>query len=559
MAEPALILDHVYEHELALADRVYLTQPMGGGRVADLTWGQVVDQARRMAAHLQSRGFERGSRIAILSKNCAHFVMAELAIWMAGYTTVAIFPTETADTVRYVLEHSGASLLFVGKLDLWEHQRPAVPAGLPCIAFPLAPRTDLESWDAIVARTPPLAGRPARAADDLAMLIYTSGSTGQPKGVMVSFVAITRAGDGIVKDLRSRLGYEIESRVLSYLPLAHSFERSWVEAASLIDGRTHVFFAESLDTFLTDLKRARPTLFLSVPRLWLKFQQGVFAKMPPAKLDRLLGIPLVRRVVARKVLEGLGLDQVVEAGSGSAPIPPELIAWYRRLGLKLYEGYAMSEDNSYSHTSNERFNAPGYVGVPMPGVQVRMSPEGEILIKSPAQFSGYYRQPELTAQSFTEDGFFRTGDLGERRADGLLKVTGRAKELFKTTKGKYVAPAPIENELNAHPMVELSIVSGMGQPAPYAIVVLAEHMRPQVGDPATRARMKSELEQLLQNVNRRLPDHEKLRMIVVAREPWSIENGCLTPTMKIRRSRIEAGVAGSVEGWYAQGEPVVWA
>ncbi len=559
MAEAARILDYVYDHESALADSVYLTQPLGDGTVSHFTWAQLVEQARRMAAHLQSRGFERGARIAILSKNCAHFVIAELAIWMGGYTTVAIFPTETADTVRFVLEDSQASLLFVGKLDAWDKQRPALAARLPCIALPLAPPTDLEAWDAVVARTRPLEGRPPRAADELAMLIYTSGSTGRPKGVMVSFGAITRVGEGIAKDVRARIGANGASRVLSYLPLAHSYERSWVEASSLVDGRTHVFFTESLETFLKDLRRARPTFFLSVPRLWLKFQQGVFDKMPPRKLDRLLGVPLLGRIVARKVLKGLGLDQVLVAGSGSAPIPAELIAWYRRLGLKLFEGYAMSEDNSYSHTSNEQFNAPGYVGVPMPGVQVRLSPEGEILIKSPGQFSGYYRQPELTAESFTEDGFFRTGDLGEQTDDGLLKVTGRIKELFKTAKGKYVAPVPIENALNANPIVESSIVSGVGQPSPYAMVVLAEQLRPQVGDPAVRGRVQGELELLLQNVNRGLADHHQLRMIVVAREPWSIENGCLTPTMKIRRSRIEASVAAHVEGWYAAPGPVLWA
>jgi long-chain acyl-CoA synthetase len=559
MAEAARILEYVYDHESARAGNVYLTQPLADGTVVHFTWGQVVEQARRMAAHLQSRGFERGSRVAILSKNCAHFVIAELAIWMSGFTTVAIFPTETAETVRFVLEHSQASLLFVGKLDIWEQQRPAVPAELPCIAFPLAPPTDLEPWDAIVARTQPLDGRPPRAANELAMLIYTSGSTGQPKGVMVSFGAITRVGEAIAKDLRVRIGASGASRVLSYLPLAHSYERSWVEATSLVDGRTYVFFTESLDTFLKDMQRARPTFFLSVPRLWLKFQQGVFDKMPPGRLDRLLRIPLLGGIVARKVLKGLGLDQVVVAGSGSAPIPAELITWYRRLGLKLFEGYAMSEDNSYSHTSNEQFNVPGYVGVPMPGVQVRLSEEGEILIKSPGQFSGYYRQPELTAESFTDDGFFRTGDLGEQTDDGLLKVTGRIKELFKTAKGKYVAPVPIENALNAHPMVELSIVSGVGQPSPYAIVVLAEQLRPQVGDPAVRGRVQEELELLLQDINSGLAEYLRLRMIVVAREPWSIENGKLTPTMKIRRSRIEASVAAHVEGWYAKQVPVLWA
>jgi long-subunit acyl-CoA synthetase (AMP-forming) len=195
----------------------------------------------------------------------------------------------------------------------------------------------------------------------------------------------------------------------------------------------------------------------------------------------------------------------------------------------------------------------------MPGVQVRLSPEGEILIKSPGQFSGYYKQPELTAASFTDDGFFRTGDLGERRPDGLLKITGRAKELFKTAKGKYVAPAPIENLLNAHPMVELSLVSGLGQSAPYALVVLAEDLRQRQADASVRARVETELEQLLRDVNRQLADYEQLRMLVIAKEPWSIENGLLTPTMKVRRSRIEAAMAPQVAAWYASGRSVHWA
>lgn len=559
MADSLLILDHVFNHEAQHPDRVYLTQPVGGGRVVDYTWAQVLDQSRRMAAHLQTCGFERGARIAILSKNCAHFFMAELAIWLGGYTTVAIFPTESAETVRFVLEHSEASLLFVGKLDSWPQQQPGVPAGLPCIALPLAPPNGFDSWDAITARTPPLSGRPARTADELAMIIYTSGSTGQPKGVMVNFGAFSRASAGTAAYVRSRLGGGGESRVLSYLPLAHSMDRTWSEGSSLVDGGTHVFFAEALDTFLQDLQRARPTLFGSVPRLWLKFQQGVFAKMPPAKLDRLLRIPIVGRLVGRKVLKGLGLDAVVLAGSGSAPLPAELIRWYRRLGLNLFEGYGMTEDNSYSHFSDERFGEPGWVGVALPGVKVKLSDAGEVLIKSPGQFSGYYKQPELTAASFTDDGFFRTGDLGELRADGLLKITGRAKELFKTAKGKYVAPAPIENRLNAHPMVELSLVSGVGQQAAYALVVLAEALRPKLDDPAVRAEVEREMEQLLHKVNSELSDYEHLRMIVILRDPWSIENGLLTPTMKVKRSRIEAAVAPQVDGWYARGERVHWA
>jgi long-subunit acyl-CoA synthetase (AMP-forming) len=556
-----LILDQVLDHEASHPDRLYLTQPLGGGAVADYSWGQVLDQSRRMAAHLQSRGFPRGARIAILSKNCAHFIMAELAIWMAGYTTVAIFPTETAQTVGYVLGHSEASALFVGKLDSWDAQKPGVSAELPRIAFPLAPESaqlDYEGWDEIVARTAPLAGRVQRAEDELAMIIYTSGSTGTPKGAMTSFRAFTAAGVGFAEFTRAQTGTSEQGRLLSYLPLAHSFERSCVEAASLVDGNMHVFFAESLDTFLADLHRAKPTVFISVPRLWLKFQQGVFAKMPPQKLERLLSIPIIGKLVAKKVLKGLGLEHVIFAGSGSAPLPPELIRWYRRLGLKLYEGYGMTEDNSYSHSSYGEFAEPGFVGVPQKGVEVRLDSSGEVLIKSPGQFSGYYKQPELTKASLTEDGFFRTGDLGERLPNGMLKITGRAKELFKTAKGKYVAPAPIENLLLSDPMVELAMVSGVGQPAAYALVVLAETLRPRTAEPSVRAQVEQQLGALLKDVNARIADYEQLRMIVIAREPWTIENGSLTPTMKIKRARIESDAAPQIEAWYASSGKVVW-
>jgi long-chain acyl-CoA synthetase len=552
------ILDYVFEHEQQRPGDILLTQPLGAGRVADYSWRDAIGQARCMAAHLKTLGLPPGARIAILSKNCAHFVMAELAIWMAGCTTVAIFPTETAKTVGYVLEHSEASLLFVGKLDLWPQQQPGVTPGLRCIALPLSPATGFDSWDAIVERTEPLPGRIERAPEDLAMLIYTSGSTGTPKGVMLEFRAVTAASEGIVEFLRSYLG-DGPQRVLSYLPLAHSYERAWIQCAQLVRGQTQIFFAETLQTFLADLQRARPTMFASVPRLWLKFQLGVFSKMPPKKLDRLLGLPLIGRLVGRKVLKGLGLDHVKLAGSGSAPIPAELIEWYHRIGLNLIEGYGMSEDFAYSHTSTPQLRAPGYVGVPMPGVQVRIAPDGEVLIKSPGRLRGYFKRPDLDAESFTEDGFFHTGDRGERRADGLLRITGRAKELFKTTKGEYVAPAPIESMLEADPWIEASMVSGANHPFPYALVVLAEDLRPRMGDAAFRAEVEAEMGRLLDSVGAKLPDAQRPRMIVVLNEPWTIENGCLTPTMKVRRYQIEANVAAQVDAWYAAGQRVQWA
>jgi len=396
---------------------------------------------------------------------------------------------------------------------------------------------------------------PVPARDAIAMIIYTSGSTGQPKGVMHNFDAVSRAGIGIV----TALDFAPTDRVLSYLPLAHVFERAYIQTTTYI-AATHVFFAESLDTFVADLQRARPTLFISVPRLWLKFQLGVLQKVPAKKLNLLLKLPVISGLIRKKILGGLGLDQVRLAGSGSAPIPAELIAWYRKLGLKLFEGYAMSEDYAYSHLSTEEYNEPGYVGVPYPEVEVKISDEGEILIKSPGKMVGYYKLPELTKDSFTEDGFFKTGDRGARQEpSGLLKITGRVKEIFKTSKGKYVAPAPIENIINNHPSVELSCVSGTGRPQPYAQVVLAEDLRDRVSDQAFRDQITVEFEALLDSLNGQVEHHEQLALIVVSTSEWSIANEMLTPTMKIRRQAIEDATEANVDGWYDAGARVVWA
>ena len=555
----SLVLKRIYQHEQSHPHKLFLTQPVGKGQVVDYTWGQTLDQSRRMAAHLKSLGLPHGAKVAILSKNCAHFFMAELAIWMAGFTTVAIFPTESAETVKFVLEHSESSLLFVGKLDEWHKQSPGVPDHLPKIAFPLAPATAYDKWDDIIAKTEPLPGEVWREPTDVAMIIYTSGSTGQPKGAMHSFERMSLAAQGIINGMVDTMGANREDhRILSYLPLAHVFERAFVETMSFMEGHVHVFFAESLDTFLQDLQRARPTIFISVPRLWLKFQHGVFAKMPAKKLNLLLSIPILSGVVARKILVGLGLDKVELAGSGSAPLPPELIRWYRRLGLNLIEGYAMTEDFAYSHTQTAQFNEPGYVGTPYAGVQVRISEEGEVLIKSPGQMLGYYKRADLDQQSFTSDGFFKTGDLGSRLPDGQLKITGRLKEQFKTSKGKYVAPAPIENRLNANPLIELSMVSGSGFEKAYGLVVLAEEWRPKLSQAAVRSQIEHQLAELLAQVNAHSADYEQLKMLVVSTEPWTIENGCLTPTMKIKRSRIEFNVQHQLDSWYSTSQTIIW-
>ena len=415
------LLDRVYAHEAERPDQIALIQPVGAGRVVQYTWAEIMDQSRRIAAHLIERGISPGARVAMLSKNCAHSVMAELAIWMAGATTVSIFPTETAGTIEFVLQHAEASLLFVGKLDDWPRQSRGVPASMPCLSFPLAPRVECDSWDAIAARTPPVSGRPARAPEDLGMLLYTSGSTGQPKGVMQTFRSIMEVARRIAADRPEWLPEEAEWRVLSYLPLSHVYERASIECSFLYEGRGRVFFTESVETFVEDLKRARPTLFCSVPRLWLKLKQAILRAVPQERIDAALADPAGAASAAREILAAVGLDQTHAAITGSAPTPDPLLEWWRRLGLNLLEGYAMTEDFCYSHLSTAERRALGYVGAPRKGVETRIGEHGEVLIKSPGCFLGYYKRPDLDSESRTEDGFFRTGDVGEVQSRGTAE------------------------------------------------------------------------------------------------------------------------------------------
>jgi long-chain acyl-CoA synthetase len=556
-APEALALQLLYKWERTAPGRVAFTQPVGNGAVRDYTWGEVVDQSRRLAAYLKAQGVQPGDRVAILSKNTAHWMMSDFAIWLAGGVSVPLYPTLAPTTIGQILEHSGSKMLFVGKLDAWEHMKPGVPAGMPCVSHPLSPddaKASYPQWDDIVARTAPLQGEPVRPADEMSTIIYTSGTTGMPKGVMHTFGTLAFA----VQTGLTRIPVNAESRMLSYLPLSHVVERVLVEHGQLATG-LRVYFAESLDTFTADLQRARPTIFFSVPRLWVKFQQGVLHKMPQKKLDLLLKLPILGGIVRKKILTTLGLDHCAMAISGAAPIPPELLRWYARIGLKIAEGYGLTENCALSHITKPG-EGIGTVGKPYDGVECRIDPgTGEIQVTSAATMTGYYRQPELTAQVFTEDGFFKTGDKGAIDSEGNLKITGRVKDLFKTSKGKYVAPSPIEDKLVMHMAIEACCVTGANLGQPIALAMLNAEAAAQAADPGKRAELEGSLAEHLKTVNATLDPHEQMDCLVVMTQAWTVDNDLITPTFKVKRNRIEDVFAKNYEKWVGMRKPVIFA
>jgi long-subunit acyl-CoA synthetase (AMP-forming) len=555
---PKTLLHGFLRWERTTPDRLYFTQPWPDGRVTEYTWREVGDQARRMAAYLKTLNLPPKSNIAVLGKNSAHWIIADLAIWMAGHVGVPLYPTLNTEGAAYILEHSEARLLFIGKMDGktdgWNEIQHAIPNGLPLIGLPMCPRKDIPQWDDLIARHEPLQVVADPDPDELATIVYTSGTTGRPKGVMHSFKSIAAP----CRSAEELWVATPEDRMLSYLPLAHIAERAAVEVPSFIFG-FQVYFANSLETFQQDLKRARPTIFFSVPRLWTKFYLAINQKLPLRKQKLLFNVPLLGKRVKKKILQELGLDHARVALTGAAPLPAPIVEWYRGLGLELLEVFGMSENCATSHSNRPGHARPGFVGVPVPGVQCRIAENGEIEVKSPGQMMGYYKMPEKTAEEMTADGYFKTGDRGEIHPGGWLKVTGRVKELFKCSKGKYIAPAPIENKLNNHPTVEVVCVTGPGQPQPFALLMLSLDAQAKLNQGTLRREtLAQELRDLLDQVNESVEDHERLDYAVVVKDQWTMENGFLTPTMKVRRNIIEDRYLPRADSWLAARQALIW-
>lgn len=543
-------LEKFYHWEKTAPDKIFLRQPVNGSWI-NYTYQQAGQEIRKMARAIHDLNLPAQSKIALLSKNCAHWLMADLAIWMSGNITVPLYPTITASTIRQILDHSESSAIFVGKLDDYSSQRSGIPDGMAKITFPFYGVGEGLQWDDLMSKYEPIAGEFIPGAHDLASITYTSGTTGIPKGVMMTFESLSFSVTLAINRIHDTIGKFPHPRLFSYLPLSHIAERMVIGLFGLYEGGV-ISFAESLDTFGKNLSETQPELFFGVPRIWAKFQEKILEKMPQKKLDLLLRIPMISGIVKKKIRTGLGLNASLINLSGAAPIPVDLINWFAKLGIIIREVYGMTENCALSHINLEKIKV-GTVGRPWPGIETRISEEGEVQTRHTGTMLGYFKAPDLTAEMFTPDGFLKTGDQGMVDQEGFLTITGRIKDLFKTDKGKYVAPAPIEMQLLRNTDIEQVCVVGMGIPQPMALVVLSA---------AGKARSKSEiadsLKVILEEVNPGLEHHERLEKAIVMKDAWTIENNMMTPTLKVKRNEVEKIHLPKYKMWYDVLEKIVW-
>ena len=545
------------------------------------TWKEFADQIRTAARALITLGFERGGKVALLGFNRPEWVIFNHAAMAAGGAGAGIYTTCSPEEVQYIVHHSEAFAVLVED----EHQYRKIEAKraeLPLLRWivtmrgcPAIDAPDVLSWDQLLAKG---AATPATTLDEridkleqdeLATLIYTSGTTGPPKGVMLSHGNLAWTARAMV-DVG---GGRDSDCSLSYLPLSHIAEQMATIHMPATTGSS-VYYAQSIEKVPDDIKEVQPTVFFGVPRIWEKFHAGVSAKLRQAEgakkvlIDwtrqvctqvnarRCRGEPigtllelqyrLADKLVLSKLKPALGLGRARMCISGAAPIAQDVIEFFASLDILVHEIYGQSEDNGPT-----TFNLPGRtkfgtVGVPLPGVQVKIADDGEILVKGPNVFLGYYKEPQATAETLI-DGWLHSGDLGAFDGQGFLSITGRKKEIIITAGGKNIAPKNIEAAIKESPLVSEAVVIGDRRKYLVALITL---------DDATvagrsKADLEAELQRVIDGVNAKLARVEQVKRFAILPRQFGIDTGELTPTLKVKRKVVSQNFAKEIEALYA--------
>lgn len=534
-------LECFYRWEQETPDQVFLRQPQNL-QWREYRWREVADRVRRLAAFISAQGYPAGSRICIFSSNSADWLVVDLAIMLSGHISVPLYPGQDLKSANYILEHSESRMIFLGAVDQADHIAAELPGDIPRVAMLGCQSPCDYRLEAVIAEHDPFAASPLPDPGATFTIVYTSGTTGNPKGVMHAHGTPGHVVVNMIKAMGLDQGAQ---RFFSYLPLSHVAERILVEMNGLYLNAP-ISFSESLATFADELRAVKPTFFFSVPRLWAKFKAGVDAKIPP-QVQAGFGEEEKAQVRAQ-----LGLDQARMVITGAAPCPRDIQQWFIDMGIWLRDGYGMTEnciDGCIWHAQEQP--VPGCVGKAFGEAEVKISEKGEICFRSAGLMQGYYKAPEKTAEVLI-DGWYHTGDTGRFDEAGNLWVSGRMGEVFKTSKGKFVKPTVIEDHFGAVDVLGQLCVFGHGKDQPLLLASLSEAAQGQ-----SQQALTTKLEASLATVNAELPPYEKVAQIFVTREDWRIDNGLLTPTMKLKRKAIEAAYQGLVDS-HLGAATVIW-
>jgi long-chain acyl-CoA synthetase len=555
-------------------------QARSNGRWEPTTWNTYAAQIRTAARALIALGLPRGGKVSILGFNRPEWVIMDHAAMMAGGCPAGIYTTCSADEVQYIIHHSESRVVLVENADQLAKVK-ARRSELPLLQWIVLMRgtagvtgSDVLTWDDFLAKADGATDADldqridAIEQADLATLIYTSGTTGPPKGVMLSHENLVWTAQALI-DMR---GPHADDVCVSYLPLSHIAEQICTLHIPAIQGST-VYFTESLEKLPDAIKDARPTVFFGVPRIWEKFHAVLAGKLAettgvkawlvswarsvcsavsthrdkgtPIPASLALQHRLADKLVISKIKAALGFDRVNQLYSGAAPIAPDVLEFFASLDLPIHEIYGQSEDTGPTSCNVPGRTRIGTVGPPIPGIQVKIAEDGEILIKGRNVFLGYYKDPEATAEC-VKDGWLCSGDLGAFDSEGFLSITGRKKEIIITAGGKNIAPKNIEALIKQCPLVAEAVVIGDRRKYLTALVTLDEA--------AARTREHAEIESQIQvaidSANQTLARVEQIKKFTILPSAFSIDSGELTPTMKIKRKVVAQKYAREIDTMY---------
>jgi long-chain acyl-CoA synthetase len=575
-------------------DKAALRRVRSETQVADVSYRQVLATVKQIAAAFEARGIGRGERVAILSENRPEWAIADYACLCTGVLGVPIYVTLSAPQVAYLLQDAGVRLVFASSREQVEKALAAAKErglSVDVVAFdqPSEPSRRITSWDDFLAsgrtradswsdadfRKAALQAKPG----DVATIIYTSGTTGEPKGVMLTHNNV--ASNVRAADMRFDLN--ATDSTLSFLPLSHILQRM-VDYLNFWAGCA-IAYPRSMDTLVADMKIVRPTMNVCVPRVYEKIYNNVMSahgikktliKWGAGVADRVAGLRLAGRepggllalqyriadrLVFAKVRNAVG-GRIRFFISGGGPLNPTLNRFFYSIGLTILEGYGLTETSPVTNVNTLDELRIGSVGKPVPSTEIRIAADGEILVRGPQVMKGYYRRPDATAEVMDAEGWFATGDIGEIDADGYLTITDRKKDLIVTAGGKKVAPQPIENRLKTHPLVEQVIVIGERRRYPALIVVPAFARLEQwaqsqgitwssreelVANPRVVSYVEAEVLGSLGDLAR----FERPKKLALLSHDLTVENGFLTPSMKVKRRVVEERLGEVIDALYA--------